>query len=632
MAMLEAEGDSERKGCDRTLSTSSPAGPSQYSSPKASPILPGPVVAVSALPDELLEQIIILSVALDFQVIHKQSMTLRYISQVCQRWRNMAIGTPALWADSIDMGDAVRWNMVVRERAGQSRLTLVLPPVMETAIGHPCTYDGMRLSPPRLGDLLMRYDCRISREDLALNIMRYAESCRKVAVKLSDKEFRRFIGQILPDLHGLESVTVVRYTPVPGYNTAVLLPKTIPSAEEHRPSRLRFLDLRGCGTYLSSPIYHLLEELTLQDLPISASIRPASFITILKNMKGLRRLELINATLTSDYYTFGENEITVHEYREPPFYMSHLRSIKLDAPLHHCSSLMKNIIFPATCDVCLSCSTTSSLRDSFSSLMASLEHQFRSDNPRVLGPQMLVALTRNSCVVRTRGHKDILPEKCIPSFSLSLWWYQRTYIPTQAALMSVAPTIHPQDVLSAAMVAIHKGCETVMELELLYNVTSDSARHLANLDEIMRPFTALKRLKVVLTPTLAFLLPILMPVARDENVEVALEPNGFADLLLSLEAIAFSSVEFGKLAAQDQRPLTRLVSFVGRRSLKSIRGTKGNPAVFIPRSIDTLTFHLCAGIREKAVAALENLGVEVIRDGFTFGCAISKCSMHHIFY
>jgi len=57
------------------------------------------------------------------------AQTVRRTSQVCRRWRAIALNTPTLWAHIIDLESRSRWIEVVLDRARSAPLDLILPSI-----------------------------------------------------------------------------------------------------------------------------------------------------------------------------------------------------------------------------------------------------------------------------------------------------------------------------------------------------------------------------------------------------------------------------------------------------------------------------------------------------------------------
>jgi len=66
--------------------------------------------------------------------------------------------------------------------------------------------------------------------------------------------------------------------------------------------KLRSLELRGCTFVLDSPAFGNLVELSLHNLPCTVAYSPHDLARSVATMSRLKRLKIVNATLTNQFW------------------------------------------------------------------------------------------------------------------------------------------------------------------------------------------------------------------------------------------------------------------------------------------------------------------------------------------
>jgi hypothetical protein len=98
--------------------------------------------------------------------------------------------------------------------------------------------------------------------------------------------------------------------------------------------KLRSLELRGCAFVLDSPAFGNLVELSLHNLPRTVAYSPHDLARSLATMSRLKRLEIVNATLTNQFWRHGED--LGFDYNSPTFDLPSLEFLSIRGPTSHC--------------------------------------------------------------------------------------------------------------------------------------------------------------------------------------------------------------------------------------------------------------------------------------------------------
>lgn len=178
-------------------------------------------------------------------------------SQVCRRWRSVALGNPALWTTPICHYPLLGLEMIARAQN--------LP-------------------------LCVTVDCRATLQsfEVATGALDKQSNLKRLAMTASGEDMARLLTRITGPLSQLEDLTLE----VAGQRRV-----TCANLEASSPPRLRRLHLRGCILPWSA---RCLENLTTLDIRLEPSDSEsersefASVLATIKNNKRLRRLILTN--------------------------------------------------------------------------------------------------------------------------------------------------------------------------------------------------------------------------------------------------------------------------------------------------------------------------------------------------
>lgn len=594
----------------------SPSVPQNVSVAKKAPeTVTEPPATIYDLPVEILLYIFTLNTRYDFQHIHSPSRTTRHTSQVCKRWRHIALNSPVLWAQSIDFKDSLVWIKKVTTRCGTLPIDMMIPSVTNSLMKS-CADENLHRTSPRPVDLVRRWDLPICYDSKILSPWFFnLPECRSVVLKIPAVVWPSF-GLDKMDMTHLESLTVV--------DTGVILEPMMlmlwksTAFVSKTPWNMRSLTLSGCFTAFDPHAFSHLSELIVHHVPSGISLSPSEWLDVLSNMPALKHLELINATLTPAYYNLDEPE--VFSYSKPSISLPLLEILHIDAPLRHCSHILDHLEFPPSCNITIAACGLSSVDAPFHLLVAAIEQHFErksseksislTGHPRSL----LAAVTPSSCVVNlTSPNKSHGIQDSIGSLSLSIRWNNSntdavTHIP-----------IDPLDVFSALTSAIRKPCANVTNLNLVAAITiDDKERHHAVLSTFLSSFHRLENIEQISSSTLQFLLAFF-----DLRTDLD-RTNTFGKMLPRLRAMSFVDVNFANYQLGELSPLGILLSFVRSRlptaeyDDASSSGS-GSDVDSVERTpITDMRFRCCRAIRDKTVKDFESFGVMVLRDGMSF--------------
>ena len=230
------------------------------------------------LPDEILEEIFLINTSKSVVRNHPHDphSTTLATSQVCQRWRAVALDYPIIWSRIINYEQhSPSWIETLLARSGSALID----------IGGDSTFESVTLEPPRSRPVLQSIFQRItSLKTVSLHV-------RSVPW---DSICRSFLGYPAPNLEFLS------LTQTSSFSNNCHYPN--PIFADQAPC-LRRLHLEKCLIDFSSSYSVLsnLTELSVQDvlpkLSISTHSVPsvAEWLRILKNIPSLRFLTLISA-------------------------------------------------------------------------------------------------------------------------------------------------------------------------------------------------------------------------------------------------------------------------------------------------------------------------------------------------
>jgi hypothetical protein len=490
---------------------------------------------------------------------------------------------------------------------------MIIPSVTNSLIksGEGKDSENLHRTSPRPIDLLRRWDlpmCFDAR--LLAPWFFHIPECRSVALKIPAVVWETFNFDKM-DLCHLDSLTVVE-AGMPLEPRLLKLWKTT-TFDGETPWNLRSLTLSGCITDFDTHAFRGLSELTVQHLPSAIGVLPFQWLDILSNMPALKHLELINATLTSAYYNLDEPETFARSSVSLP----QLERLHLDAPLHHCSHIIKHLKFPPSCNITIEACAFSSLDAPFYHLVTAIERHFERDLRKKRtsstggSRSLLAAVTPFSCVINLTGPKVSQEiEDSTGSLSLSVRWTNNSPDPA-----SHRP-IDPLDVFSALISAIRKPCANVTNLNLVAAINiSNNEKHHSVLDTLLSSLNRLENIEQISYSTLQFLLPFL---------DLRTDPDTFGNMLPCLRSLSFLDVNFANYKIGELSLLGILLSFVRSRRPTTVadkKSSSGSEAGTVEKKtpITEMRFRLCRAIREKTVKKFESCGVVVLRDGMSCG-------------
>ena len=117
--------------------------------------------------------------------------------------------------------------------------------------------------------------------------------------------------------------------------------------------KLRSLELRGCTFVLDSPAFGNLVELSLHNLPRTVAYSPHDLARSVATMTRLKRLEIVNTTLTNRFWRHGED--LGFDYNTPTFDLPSLEFLSIRGPTSHCAQLFCRLNVQLTCSLELTC-------------------------------------------------------------------------------------------------------------------------------------------------------------------------------------------------------------------------------------------------------------------------------------
>ena len=246
-------------------------------------------------------------------------------SQVCRRWRSVALQCPRIWGSIIDYSrHPLKWIETLLDRSHPSPLDF----------GNRIFFVNLRDSYGRVGVLELVFN-HIDRLRI-FNLMDTVSSWELVST--------RFLQLPAPNL---EFVRVIIDPPVTDLTDIQVRQLTHPLFEHHAPN-LQNLQLHRCMVDFTSPILTALTELYVHDIAKANAIPTVlDWLNILGGMPSLRWV-----TLTSAISSATTNDISSY----PIIHLAALNMLSVEGTVQDTLSLVEHLIAPPRCGLRLRCS------------------------------------------------------------------------------------------------------------------------------------------------------------------------------------------------------------------------------------------------------------------------------------
>ena len=549
---------------------------------------------IADLPNELLEEIFMFNSLHNFQCLHNPGQTIRRTSQVCRRWRTIALNTPVIWAHIVDLESRSRWIEVVLDRARSVPLDLIFPSITRDLMDESWAPNMLRNSLSfEMIDLAANRAPQVWHSLWLLFDWELLEKClrnaRSFLLSGPSCNWSNFLSPLvisyLPRLKSLSLVTPDRESGFFGEGRRLT---------GGRPWNLRSLNLRKCNMFFDGLSLPYLEELTIHHLPEAQALSSVRWLRILENLPKLKRLELVDVTCTRLWNSQRDDE-NYSELRQV-VQLPNLQSLRLLSPLSHCTSILENLVIPPSCTLDLSTYGFLSLRQEFYSLVNIIEQKFNTLEDATFGDTIRLSISPNTFVAHVFRDKDSY-ESTGFSFYLYMAWI------TAFDSDGVCINIDPFTVLSVMTAALIKPCASVTKLHIDLDVSDQPEERMRVLAEIFSHFTNLKHLHHVTPSTLRFLHNFLSQRTRmavEDDSESEAEYSKFLPLM---NTISFQDVNFASLDPSIPNFFKTLHDFVTSR----LADQNVNP-------ITCLIFESCRGMSKKEINEFANVGVQLNLD------------------
>jgi hypothetical protein len=272
--------------------------------------------AIHRLVDDVLVYIFFLNATLPDPDCRELETTVAS-SQVCRRWRSIALHCHRIWAPIIDYSDSLKWIETLLDRS------------------HPSLLDfGSRIK-----TIYLEEDGDQSVLELVFNrIDKLRTFNLQIPVSSWELVCSRFLQLPAPNLEFV-SVTITNKVS----NTRQL---TYPLFDHHAPN-LQNLQLRRCTVDFTSPILTTLTELYVRDITEASAVPTVlDWLNILGGMPSLRWVTLHRA-----FSSAMTNDVIY-----PIIHLAALNMLSVvDGALHETVALVEHLIVPPRCGLRLSC-------------------------------------------------------------------------------------------------------------------------------------------------------------------------------------------------------------------------------------------------------------------------------------
>jgi hypothetical protein len=267
--------------------------------------------AIHRLVDDVLAYIFFLNATLPDPDCREHATTVAS-SQVCMRWRSIALHCHRIWGPIINYSHPLKWIETLLDRS------------------HPSSLDfGSRIKTVYLKD---------GDQGVLELVFNHIDKLRTFNVQVPTRHWElvcsRFLQLPAPNLEFV-NVNIVS-------NTRQL---THPLFDHHAPN-LQNLQLRRCTVDFTSPILTTLTELYVRDIAEASAVPTVlDWLNILGGMPSLRWVTLHRAISSA----------TTNDVIYPIIHLAALNMLSVDGALHGNVTLVEHLIVPPRCGLRLSC-------------------------------------------------------------------------------------------------------------------------------------------------------------------------------------------------------------------------------------------------------------------------------------
>ena len=281
--------------------------------PRSSPNEP----AIHKLVDDILEYIFLLNATPPDHELEAEHATTLASSQVCTRWRTIALNCYTIWSLIIDYHrHSLKWIETLLVRSNPSSLDF-----------------GSRISSVYLED---------GGQDVLELVFNYIHRLRifnlQVPVSTWELVCSRFLQLPAPNLEFVR----VFFIDITG-NSGLTLAH--PLFDNHAPN-LQILGLHQCTIDFTSPVLTSLTELYVHLSEGNTRPTTLDWLNILGGMPSLQWMRLFHAISSG---SLNDSDIF------PFIHLGALDMLSLDGPFHECVILVKHLITPPRCGLRLRC-------------------------------------------------------------------------------------------------------------------------------------------------------------------------------------------------------------------------------------------------------------------------------------
>jgi len=586
------------------------------------------MTSITDFPTELLLKIFLENSLIDLQFRHNPTITTLKSSQVCRRWRHILLDFPAAWAQGFDIDADLGLQNLILERCRDSPFdTLILPSITDKLSTTHLLQDKMS-STGTIGIANVF-------ESNAFQYFKFYEKmtrlfsqlhrARRVAIKIPARGWMHLWLSLVQNeqaVKKLESLILVTdYGGIWGqasFSTCQRLDPYLLYGLPLRPKKyeldhwkLRSLELRGCTFVLDSPVFGNLEELSLHNLPRTVAYSPHDLVRSVATMSRLKRLEIVNATLTNAFWRRGED--LGFDYDTPTFDLPCLEFLSIRGPTSHCAQLFCRLNVQMACSIELTCEE--GLRTSlgscepfaFRGLTNRLESRYSSNNTS-LGDSLFVQVLPNS--VTTRNFPFFRQERqksVYPSVEIIFSWRDTRIHPH-----SLEPE-GPPFVLADLMCGLRRSCTGITGLHLNFQAPIQIDPHLHSdvVRKFLSPFVKLHDLNLYNHETVEFLSPWFTHTPRDH------QETTHRMEFKNLYALFFYDMDLGRIL----RPC-------GKRTIDLLQAYIDDCYAAGNQTLGLLGFDHVEGTTKDVVRRFADAGMDVLHDSGSFG--VEPLAMHGI--
>ena len=379
------------------------------------------MISITHFPTELLLKIFLENSSMDLHFPHNPTMTTLKSSQVCRRGV-ILLDFPAAWARGFDIDADLGLQSIILERCRNSPFdTLILPSITDklSITTHKSQAKISSTSAVGTADILESnaFKFRKFYEKMTL-LFSQLHRARRVAIKIPARAWMHSWlalvqnEQAVKKLESLILVTDYRgIVDQTSFSTCQRLNPYILYGLPPRPKRqeldhwkLRSLELRGCTFVLDSPAFGNLEGLSLHNLPRTVAYSPHDLARTVATMTCLKRLEIVNATVTNEFWRCGED--LEFDYNAPTFDLPGLEFLSIQDPTSHCAQLFCRLNIQLACSIELTCeegpraSLGSSEPFAFRDLANRLQARYSSNKNTSIGNSLFVKVLPDSVTMQ----------------------------------------------------------------------------------------------------------------------------------------------------------------------------------------------------------------------------------------